>query len=56
MPTNEAVSSGYYYLRELITGVPKLFFGKFGGSTSIFKRPNRLWNGNIFEGDEIDVI
>ena len=55
IPNNEAINGGFYYQREIRTGTPRLYFGKFNDGGTNFPRPNRLWNGNIFEGQEIDV-
>jgi hypothetical protein len=55
-PSNEATfpASTYDYAKENKgTGV-NLFFGKYNDIVN-FKVPNRLWNGNIFEGEEINV-
>ncbi len=55
-PNNENANiGGFRYLRELRTGGPRLYFGKNANNGVNFPRPNRLWNGNIFEGEEIDV-
>ena len=33
-----------------------MYFGKSGDNNASFLRPFRLWNGNIFEGTEINII
>src|SRR5690348_6420868 len=54
-PLNEAWNGAYAYQREMITNGPRLYFGKLNDAGTNFPRPNRLFNGNIFEGEEIDV-
>lgn len=58
-PLNEVLdgASGQWYLKENVAGTSKMFFANKGAfNAGGFMAPVRLWNGNIFEGSEVNII